>query len=976
MSEQRPPDGPIDEGEDRSPPPPKQEPDTFEREIEGELRELREELAGDGSVGDSGSAAAWNPEEAPGAPQAPTGGDETIEVDALSTGDDEERLELADRLAAAQEPFDPDGDPEPEAGSAATGPADVAPEPDVGPADSGVGGVFDFEAAPPDPPGPPESVARPADEEPLAGGIGDVSGVLGDDEEPPAGLSDAPVDSGWGHPDEFAPVPGPAGPESGDQGEPEPEIESAPEFEPEVEIESLPELELESNLPDRMAPDPEIEPGTEIGSDVGSEPGAEFEPEALIEPEAASPARAEALPDAETEPGLGAQVEPEGSRETPPEAEIDVGTEELPVGSGESTAVEGSAETAPWAHADSAHAPPTPTPTPTPADADLGPDIDAGPQSDVDADIDAGAQADLDPQGEGEGETAGVTAPAAAAAAAGGAAGGAAGTAGEAAAADTSTAGGTALDPAVADASGDGAATVYSPVGGLIPPIAEIDLELDSQRKPAAMWAKFFAGSMLIVVSIATAVSVTILLGLTDLGAGINEPLLGEVQVAEAAPGEAQTILLLGSDQREGDIGGRSDTAMLLRLDPDKDLVALFSLPRDLRANIPGVGVDRLNAAYAFGGTKLAVQTIQQITGLDINHVVTVNFFGFAKGVDAIDCVYTDVDQHYFNDNSSGGDLFSEIDVKAGYQRLCGFKALQYVRFRHTDNDIVRGARQQNFVREARPNIPTGDLVLGGLIPGLGNDEGKELIEIFKEHTSSDLKSASDLVELVNLLVDSRGSEFKQVQFEGGRDRGYVTSSDEQMELAIDKFLGEEPPAAPRTTPAERKRAAAAKEAARKEKRERERDPTSGVELVDVSDEGKRFAEIVDEAGTLNIAAYYPKRLPPGATISDDSRGYRIKAPDRSRHRSYKIVVSIPGAGITEYFGVSGTPWKEAPILEGESEIRMIEGSEYKLYFAGDRLRMVAWETDEAAYWVSNTLLNSLSEEQMIAVATSMGTFL
>ncbi len=523
--------------------------------------------------------------------------------------------------------------------------------------------------------------------------------------------------------------------------------------------------------------------------------------------------------------------------------------------------------------------------------------------------------------------------------------------------------------------------------GGLLPPVAEIDLELENGRRPVGLWAKFLAGSMLIVVSIATAVSVTILLGLTELAEGLrpSEALqnIDRRDLTPVASGEPQTILLIGSDERAGDNArGRSDTAMLLRLDPDKELTSLFSLPRDLRANIPGVGVDRLNAAYAIGGPTLALKTIRQITGLDINHVVDVNFTGFAKAVDAVDCAYVDVDRDYFNDNTSGGDRFSEIDINAGYQRLCGFKALQYVRFRHTDNDVVRGARQQDFVREVRPKIPTQDLVLGVInVPFFKSSEGEELIEIFKEHTTSTIKGADNLIDLLTLLVASRSSDINEIRFEGQLGPTYVTASTEQMEQAVARFLGEDPPPAAgeeAVASAEKKAKAereADRKAARKEKRKRERDPTAGLDLVNSSEEGRRFAEIVDEAGTLQIPAKYPTRLPVGATISDDSRGYRIRDPDRVRHRSYKLVMEQRGPGITEYFGVMGTPWKDAPILENPSEIREIQGTEYKLYYAGERLRMIAWETDQAAYWVNNTLLQSLTEQQMIAIATSMGSF-
>src|SRR3954453_149316 len=159
--------------------------------------------------------------------------------------------------------------------------------------------------------------------------------------------------------------------------------------------------------------------------------------------------------------------------------------------------------------------------------------------------------------------------------------------------------------------------------------------------------------------------------------------------------GKPQTILLVGSDRRHGDkklgLKPRSDTIMIVRLDPGKG-VALLSLPRDLKVDIPGHGTDKINTAYPFGGPKLTIKTVKQLTGLAINHYVDVSFRGFAQGVDALGCVYVDVDRRYFNDNAGAGygTNYAVINVQPGYQKMCGNKALEYVRYRHTDNDLVR----------------------------------------------------------------------------------------------------------------------------------------------------------------------------------------------------------------------------------------------------------------------------------------------
>src|SRR5918992_1550133 len=158
-------------------------------------------------------------------------------------------------------------------------------------------------------------------------------------------------------------------------------------------------------------------------------------------------------------------------------------------------------------------------------------------------------------------------------------------------------------------------------------------------------------------------------------------------ELAEAEPGKPQTIMIIGSDKRartarDAEDGyGRSDTVILVRLDPDKEATAIMSLPRDLKVEIPGHGTDKLNAAYSLGGLKLTLKTVKQFTGLSINHVVNIDFGGFRRAINALNCVYADIDRRYFNDNT-GPEQYATIDLRPGYQKLCGQDALDYVRFR------------------------------------------------------------------------------------------------------------------------------------------------------------------------------------------------------------------------------------------------------------------------------------------------------
>jgi hypothetical protein len=123
----------------------------------------------------------------------------------------------------------------------------------------------------------------------------------------------------------------------------------------------------------------------------------------------------------------------------------------------------------------------------------------------------------------------------------------------------------------------------------------------------------------------------------------------------------------------------------------------------------------------------------------------------------------------------------------------------------------------------------------------------------------------------------------------------------------------------------------------------------------------------------VDFPILFPTALAPGSVIDDDSRAFPVDGP--RKYRGYKFVVSMPGEGTglrTEYYGVSGTDWADPPILENPSEVREVRGSDYLLFYDGDRLRLVGWKTGSGSYWVTNSLLQSLSEAEMLAIARSM----
>ncbi len=447
--------------------------------------------------------------------------------------------------------------------------------------------------------------------------------------------------------------------------------------------------------------------------------------------------------------------------------------------------------------------------------------------------------------------------------------------------------------------------------------------------------------------------------------------------------GAPETFLIIGSDKRRGSAGvgvkhGLSDTTILLRVDPDANAISLMSIPRDLEVSIPGFGTGKFNEAYSYGGPKLTLETVKALTGLGenglpgVNHVVNVDFLGFVKAVDAIDCVYVDVDRRYYHSNQglSASAQYAEINVRPGYQRLCGYDALPYVRYRHTDNDIVRGARQQDFLREARARVPTSKL-----LPGLSGNS--ELIDIFTKYTTSDIgRSTATALQVLKLFIAARDEPIKEVHFPGTVG-ATVTVTPGQMEQAMSQFLGIEGSKGPRGSSAEPVEGGAPTteappavqpgKAAKAPAQPKRAKPSPDALGLEGGNFGRELALRVHRKEN-DLPVYYPTTVIAGSEYVQAPRVYSLADPglDPDETTAYKYVLRTPAG---DYYGLQGLRWKDAPILDEPHTTKEFGDREYNLYYDNDRLRMISWETDDGAYWVSNSLLQTLTAEQMLAIA-------
>jgi LCP family protein required for cell wall assembly len=469
------------------------------------------------------------------------------------------------------------------------------------------------------------------------------------------------------------------------------------------------------------------------------------------------------------------------------------------------------------------------------------------------------------------------------------------------------------------------------------------------------LWKRYLLGAFIVVAACAAATTVAAIHQVDRIVAAFHGNLKVGDLLAQTEPGKPQTVLLVGSDKRakgarDAGTGSRSDTMILMRLDPSKNAIALMSMPRDLKVLIPGRGTDKLNASYSYGGIRLLLKTLKQVTGLRINHVINVDFRGFRDAVDEIGCVYTDVDRRYFNDNSNPNDQYATINIQPGYQKLCGKNALDYVRYRHTDTDIVRAARQQDFLRQAKSQVGTGKLIANQ----------SKLIKIVSRYTRSDIHGRTAVLRLLKLAIDSAGSPVVEVHFPARVGASYVTASATAVKQATSEFLGVRASNRPRAP-------AGPRSAARNRTRHRSSAPSSN--LIDISGGGRQQALTLAK-DVRGLPIYYPRMGVKLSSFSVSSpRGYRICGPHHGRcWWSYRIVMSVnPVLG--EYYGVQGTTWKDPPIIQSPNEIRNYHGRKLMIFTDGSRIRLVAWKTRNGVYWVSNTLLQTISKRDMLAIA-------
>ncbi len=245
------------------------------------------------------------------------------------------------------------------------------------------------------------------------------------------------------------------------------------------------------------------------------------------------------------------------------------------------------------------------------------------------------------------------------------------------------------------------------------------------------------------------------------------------------------TILLLGIDQRGGEAGPfRTDTMIVLTLDPVRRTGAMLSIPRDLWVNIPGFQPGRINTANALGdsfdvpggGPALAAAAVQQNLGLRIDHTVRINFDLFLTAVNAIApvevCISETIHDTQYPDGSLG---YMTVHFDPGCQDLDAVQLLQYARTRHTEGgDFDRARRQQQVITALRDRV----LSLGGIAALIG--QAPTLWEAVRQDVQTTL-NLEEILSLGGLALDIPGENIVQAVLDNNYVYLETTASGDQV---------------------------------------------------------------------------------------------------------------------------------------------------------------------------------------------------
>ncbi len=427
-----------------------------------------------------------------------------------------------------------------------------------------------------------------------------------------------------------------------------------------------------------------------------------------------------------------------------------------------------------------------------------------------------------------------------------------------------------------------------------------------------------------------------------------------------APKGAPQTLLLVGNDERpppkdnpSGQVLPHSNEMLLVRIDPSKPTISMLSIPRELRVTFTAPNgeaiTNRINSAYTYGGAQLMVETIKRLFGLTINHVFVTSFPKFRRAVDELGCVYMGVDRRYYHVNEPGGEQYFEINLQPGYQRLCGKQALEFVANRHEDTSLTRDARDQRFLLEVKAQY------------GASLFESREKFERIlgrTVETDDTLRGQEQVLNLLELLVESQGKPVRQVPFDVTLLKTYDTASERQIHEAVQSFLHG-------TAPIRRPKLSSGAQAP---SAHRSTHHSAAPALFLTPTTSAELDAARSQAPNLPFPLEYPRaRDSFGGAEPDALRRYDVRDQQNRLHPIYVVVIDRGELG--QFYDVQGTDWTDPPLLSNPSQTIQVGSRAYELFYAGEQIRVIAWREAGAVYWIENTLTENVSPRAMLAIA-------
>ncbi len=275
----------------------------------------------------------------------------------------------------------------------------------------------------------------------------------------------------------------------------------------------------------------------------------------------------------------------------------------------------------------------------------------------------------------------------------------------------------------------------------------------------------------------------------------LNYVSVESVKDEEMEADNVTNILLIGNDSRSGGEDGRSDAMILVSISDSQKKIHMTSLLRDMYVEIPGYKNNRLNAAYAYGGAELLMETIEENFDIEVNRYVLVNFQAFANLIDAVGGVELEVtdeeielinaylvEYNILENRPEGTDYLD--NVQGGLIRLNGAQTLAFSRNRYIGSDFARTERQRKILEAVMKQLPESLLqntteLMDGILPNLTtNLTQKELFKLSFDAAklfSYELVQGSIPIEGSYQNANIRGMSVLEVDFEANKE--YIQSN-------------------------------------------------------------------------------------------------------------------------------------------------------------------------------------------------------